>query len=206
MKKIIAAAFATALAIGILLVPAPSTSAPANVICDNTPATALAGTYKNVQVLPGDSCYLLNATVTGNFRARDAVTVKIIDSVVRHNIKIRGTTQDVVIGNVNCRFDPHVGNNILVADSHNVAICWMTVDNNIKVSSNDGRINLKHNKAGNNISVTNNLAYVAKPGDGVHANIEAIRFRHNTAGNHNTVRNNAGRPVIAGDNTPAVRD
>jgi hypothetical protein len=212
MNRILTVATATALLLGTLLAPAQSApqsanqskNQPKNIVCDNTPATALSGTYKNVRVKPGASCYLLDAEVTGNFFARDAVTVKVIDSPVRHNLKISGATQDVVIGNFNCRLDPVVGNNIMVRDSHNVAICWMSADNNIKVSGNDGRITLAHNKAGANISVTKNLAYVAQPNDGVHGQVDAIRFRHNTAGGHNVVRDNAGRPVIATGNTPAI--
>jgi hypothetical protein len=205
MKKIVSTVFVVILSLGTLLAPAQSAPGPKNIICDNTPATALSGTYKNVRVKPGDSCYLLDAHVTGNLHAKDPVTVKVIDSPVDHNIKVSGATQDVIIGHFNCKFDPVAGNNIMVKDSHNVAICWMSVGNNIKVSGNDGRINVHHNTVDNNISVTNNDAYVAQPLDGVHPDIDAIRFRHNTAGGHNTIRNNAGRPVLAGHNSPAIR-
>lgn len=211
MKKIHWVALATALLallapfMGTFTTSAQSAPAPQNLICDNTSATPLSGTYKNVRVRPGDSCYLLNARVTGGFQATRPVTVKILDTPVARNIQIHGATHDVIIGNRGCRFDPTVGNNIKVLNSHNVAICWMTVDNNIKVSGNDGRIALFHNKAGNNISITNNLAYNPNPGDGTHKNIDSIRVRHNRADGHITVRNNAGRPLKASDNVPAIR-
>jgi hypothetical protein len=204
MKKALPMAFAVVLLMGTLFAPAQSAPGPKNVTCDNTAQTALTGTYKNVTVKPGDSCYLLGATVTGNLHARDPYTVKVIESEVAHNIMISGAVQDVFVGDFGCRLDPIAGNNVMVKDSHNVAICLMSVDNNIKVSGNDGRITLRNNQAGNNISVVNNDAYVPRPDDGVHSQIEAIRFWDNTAGGHNTVRNNAGRPVIADGNTPAV--
>ncbi|WP_205472259.1 hypothetical protein [Nocardioides sp. SYSU D00038] len=191
----------------VLAHPAPATSAPPakNITCDNTASTPLSGTYKNVTVRPGDSCYLLDATVTGNLHARDPHTVRVIDTEVRRNIMVMGATHDVVIGSRGCAYDPVAGNNIMVKKSHNVVVCWMTVKNNIKLSQNDGRISLFRNTVGRNIQVTNNLAYAPQAGDGQHKRINAIRLRHNRAGGHITVSRNAGRPVIAHHNSPAIR-
>ena len=113
--------------------------------------------------------------------------------------KARGT---VKIGAASCRLDPPAGNNIKVTRSHNVLICYMTVDNNIAVTRNDGRISLFHNDVGNNIKVTKNLAYDRRPGDGHHQQIEAIRLRHNVAARHIWIKQNADRPVLQVDNTP----
>ncbi|MCW2796120.1 hypothetical protein [Nocardioides sp.] len=195
----------TATGLGLGLSPVEGApSHPPRLTCDNTASTPATGTYKRVRVPAGATCYLRGATVLGNLHAKNPRSVYVIDTEVAHNIKIMGATRDVVIGNAGCRLDPHAGNNVMVTKSHNVAICQESVDNNIKVSQNDGRISLFHNKAGRNISVTKNLAYDAHPGDGTHRRIAAIRFRFNTAGNHNRVRNNAGRPVLARGNSPHV--
>jgi hypothetical protein len=160
--------------------PQPSAEASANFTCDGTYVNR---TFKHVRVRPGDTCILKNSTVTGNLMARRPATVKVLDTAVRHNLMVRGATQDVVIGNRGCRQDPTVGNNLKVTKSHNVAICWMTTKNNIKVTRNDGRISLFHNHAGRSIDVSRNLAYVADPGT-KHQRAGAIRLRYNTADSH----------------------
>lgn len=207
MKKLLLAVPAALLVIGTLAPAAPAASAalaPQDLVCDNSAATPYTGTYRRVTVRAGDYCYLRGATVTGGVHACNAHTVRIIDTAVARNIHITGTTHDVMIGSPGCRYDPQAGNNIMVTNSHNVLICWETVGNNIKVSRNDGRITLHHNRAGNSISVVNNLPFDWQAGDGQHGRMGAIRFRQNTADNHNRVRNNAGRAVIASGNTPAI--
>jgi len=171
-------------------------------VCDNTAETPATGTYSSVLVPEGGTCYLVGATVTGNVKAFDPRSVYIIDTEVQRNIKIRGATKNVVIGTEDCRFDPPVGNNVQVMWSHNVAICMMTVDNNITVSRNDGRIMVRDNIVGNNIRVTRNYEYDPLPGEGEHPLSEAIRVRGNTAGSHIFVRHNQDRPLILKNNTP----
>jgi hypothetical protein len=153
---------------------------PPNLVCDGT---YTGQTFKNVRVRPGDTCVLKDSTVTGNLMARDPRTVKVIDTEVGRNLKVRGATDFVKIGNAGCKLDPVVGNNIQVRESHNVLICYMTTKNNISVTGSDGRISLFHNNAGRHIAVSRNDAYDPDPGV-KHANPGAIRLRHNTAGGH----------------------
>ncbi|HET9420311.1 MAG TPA: hypothetical protein VFO49_04180 [Nocardioides sp.] len=162
-------------------------------------------TFTHVRVEEGATCVLRNSTVTGNFRARHPRTVKILDTEVRRNIMIRGATRNVVIGNAGCRFDPVAGNNIKVTRSHSVAICWMTVKNNIMVRGNDGRISLFHNTVGRNIDVSRNDRYRPLPADTTkHKRPGAIRVRKNTAGGHvRLFDNDPSRDLLGlGTNTP----
>jgi hypothetical protein len=173
---------------GCLVSVVPASAVPAsahaharpNFVCDGT---YVHRTFKHVRVRPGDTCVLIDSTVTGNLMARNPRTVKVLDTTVAHNLMIRGATDDVVIGNRGCRFDPTVGNNIKVTKSHDVAICWMQVKNNLTVTGNDGRINVSHNDVGRSLSISRNLAYVADSGV-THRSAGAIRVKHNTAGNH----------------------
>lgn len=189
-----------------LLIPsAPAQATNPNYRCDNTASTpyTVDDPSIHIRVGKGDSCYLDGATVH-SVNARGGDNLYVIDTEVAHNLMATRFTQNVVIGTAGCKFDPHAGNNVKVVKSHNVAICWESVDNNIMVRQNDGRIRLAHNTAGNNIMVTGNYAYAAHPGDGHHKRIGAIRFTDNVAGNHNRVVRNSGREVIARGNIPAV--
>jgi hypothetical protein len=175
-------------------------------VCDNTKDDPYTGTYASVRVPKGASCYLQDATVEGNVMANHgAVDVWIVDTAVERNIKIRGAERDVKIGSEDCKVDPVAGNNIMVTRSHNVAICWMTVDNNIMVTRNDGRMMLRDNTVGNSIRVTKNLPYAPQPGDGDHVDIDAIRVYRNTAERHIVLRDNSDRPLILKENTPEPR-
>ena len=132
----------------------------------------------------------------------DPVDVLVINTEVQRNIHIKGAQRDVKIGPAGCRFDPLVGNNVKVTQSHNVAICFTSADNNITVTRNDGRIMLRDNHAGSNIAVNNNLPYDRQPGDGQHPDIDAIRLRDNVADRHIVVRRNHDRPLILEGNSP----
>lgn len=185
MKHVLPA-FMLALALvvaGIVLTPAPSSAAADPIfVCDGHYKDR---TFKHVRVPEGATCVLRDSTVTGNFMARNPRTVKILDTEVRRNTMVRGATRDVVIGNAGCRLDPLAGNNIKVTRSHNVAICWMTVKNNIMVRGNDGRITLTHNSVGRNIDVSRNKAYDPDPADATkHKAPGAIRVKFNEAGGH----------------------
>lgn len=176
---------------------------PGNLVCDGT---YTAQTFKNVRVRPGDTCVLTDSTVTGNLMARNPETVKVIDTEVRRNLKIRGATDFVKIGNAGCKLDPVVGNNIQVRESHDVLICYMTTKNNISVTGSDGRISLFHNNAGRHIAVSRNDAYDPDPGV-KHVNPGAIRLRYNTVGGHISLADNdPSRDLLGlGTNAPAPR-
>ncbi len=181
----------------------PTCAGPSDLVCDNTQANPYTGTYQDVTVPQGASCYLRGALILGDLKALGgAIDVFVINTEVQGGIDIRGAEGTVKIGPAGCRFDPRVGGIVRVTLSHNVLICFTSADNNITVTRNDGRITLRDNVAGNNIMVTDNLAYNRQPGDGTHRNIEAIRLRDNVAGGHITVRRNAGRPLILRNNTP----
>ena len=187
----------------LVIAPSPST-AVSGLVCDNDRHHPYTGRYSQVTVPRGASCYLKDAVVLGNLKAlHGAVDVYVINTRVDRNIHIKGATRDVKIGPRHCRFDPTVGNNILVSRSHNVAICFTTVNDNISVTRNDGRIMLRDDKAGSNIRVVGNWAYRHQSGDGQHPQIGAIRLRDNTAGRHITVRRNHGRALIMAGNAPA---
>jgi hypothetical protein len=183
--------------------PAPAAVEAIALVCDNTRDDPYTGTYASVTVPEGASCYLRNAEVTGNLKAlHGAVNVYVINTDVARNIHIRGAERNVKIGPSGCKVDPVVGNNLKVVRSHNVTICFMSVNNNIMVRRIDGRIGLKRNTLGQTLGVTNNLAYRYQPGDGHHRAPGAIRMHHNEAGQQIVVRNNADRGLILWDNTP----
>ncbi|MBA2560159.1 MAG: hypothetical protein H0V07_09790 [Propionibacteriales bacterium] len=188
MNKLTALFGGLLLALG-LATPALAANVP-NLSCDTS---VTGGTYKNVTVKPGDSCTLLGVTVLGNVHARDAVDVKILDTNVGHNIMVMRAIGDVVIGNRGCAYDPLAGNNLMVKDSHNVAICQMSVDNNLVVTGNDGRIGVFSNRVGNNIMVSRNDAYV---GTSSHGNPDFARVRNNTVAGHIQVFSNARQVVL----------
>ena len=198
-------AFLSALALvaaGIALTPSPGSAAADPIfVCDGHYKNR---TFKHVRVPEGATCVLRDSTVTGNFMARNPRTVKILDTEVRRNTMVRGATRDVVIGNAGCRFDPLAGNNIKVTGSHNVAICWMTVKNNIMVRGNDGRITLMHNDVGRNIDVSRNKAYAPDPADATkHKAPDAIRVKFNEAGGHiRLFKNDRERLIGLKSNSP----
>ncbi|MEZ0579008.1 hypothetical protein [Nocardioides sp. MH1] len=209
MKRLLLAALmvmgTTAAATLVAPVPAHAADPGTRLVCDNSSAHPYTGTYKSVTVPKGASCFLRNAVVTGNVKAlHGAKNVFIVNTRVDRNIMLRGVTRNVKIGPGNCKIDPIAGNNIKVTRSHNVLICLMSVDNNIMVTRNDGRITLTANKVDNNISVTNNLAYHHLASDGHHKRIAAIRVRHNVAGRHIRVTGNDSRPLILRHNTPTA--
>lgn len=173
---------------------------PKNLVCDGK---VVGGKYHHVKVPRGESCMLIGAVVTGNLRARSAVDVRVLDTVVRHNLMIVKASGDVKIGpRRGCRYDPIIGNNIVVRNSHNVLICQMSVDNNLTVRRNDGRITLRSNAVDKNIKVNRNKKY---DGDGHvgHRNPGTIRLIRNDAGRHIQVfRNHKSRDLKLRRNSP----
>ena len=201
----------TLAATGLALSSAPTyaVAAPAPAPIFECDGTFTGQTFKHVVVPEGATCVLRDSTVTGNVRAKNPRTVKIIDTEVRRNIMVRGATHDVVIGNAGCHFDPLAGNNIKVSGSHNVAICWMTVKNNVMVRGNDGRITLMNNSIGRNIDVSRNDKYDRQAGDAKHKHPGAIRIKNNTAGGHIKLFNNhpsrSFRGLSTNTPTPTVK-
>lgn len=205
MKKTLLAALMVlgTTAAATLVAPAPAANAASALVCDNHRGNPYTGRYTNVTVPKGASCYMQDAVVLGNFKAlHGAVDVYLINTRVKWNIHIIRAQRDVKIGPRHCKFDPLVGNNVIVTRSHNVAVCFTRAANNITVSRNDGRISLRGDHAGSNIRVVDNWAYRRQPGDGHHRLIGAIRLRDNTAGRHINVLRNHGRKLLLEGNHP----
>lgn len=157
------------------------------------------GTYKNVTVRSGASCTLTSdAVVLGGVHAKKGAVDVVIQTDVARNINVHGATGSVVVGPAGCRFDPAVGNNLSVTDSHNVLVCLATVRNNIKVTRNDGRVTLRDSAAGN-IRADRNLAFVAD-GPIAHGDPGAIRLLRLQAAKHISAKHNdPSRAVIMRD-------
>lgn len=195
------AAVTAALTAGAVAGATQADKPPRNLTCTGK---VVGGEYHHVKVPRGKSCTLVDATVTGNLRARDAENVRVLDTPVRHNLMVVGATGDVKIGNrVGCGYDPVVGNNVVVRGSHNVLLCRLSLGNNLTVRGNDGRISVRDNRVDNNLRVSRNDKY---DGDGPsgHRKPGAIRLLRNTAGNHVQVfRNASSRELVLRHNSPA---
>jgi hypothetical protein len=182
--------------------PPPQSGKP--ITCDGE--LELADAPKAKLVVPsGASCTVVDSTIK-SLRARPgSVDVRVYGTEVTRNLMVRGATGTVHIGPKDCRYDPVVGNNVIVRNSHNVLICFTSVDNNIMVRNNDGRITLRDSSAGNNIMVNRNLAYAPAAGDPTTLKAAAIRLLRLAADNHIVARDNdPGREVVARDNTPTA--
>ena len=179
MKRIIVLLASFIMVLSFML-PSNATAAH-NLACQGVVS---GGTYKNVTIGAGDSCVLKDVTVTGGVHGKKgAVDVKILDSAVGHNVQINGATGDVVIGNkTGCKYDPVVGNNVHVTNSHNVLICYVTADNNIMVTRNDGKVTVR-DSAGNNLMVTRNKPFVSD-GPADHKHVDYVRILDSTYDNN----------------------
>lgn len=178
MKKIVAlllAAFVIATAS-----PAMADSVR-NLKCDGEYSS---GTYRNVTVNPGASCVLdEGVTVVGGVHAKKGAENLYVHVPVGRNIQAQGVTGTVMVGPKGCKYDPPVGNNVMVKDSHNVLLCFVSAKNNIAVTHSDGRISVRDSVAGNNIMVTGNRAYVSDGAED-HGRPDVIRIFRNEYGNH----------------------
>lgn len=146
-------------------------------------------TFRHIVIPDGASCVITDSTITGNVRTTGAPrVVSIIDTPVRRNIHIRNVTQRVTIGADGCRVDPVAGRNLMVRNSRNVAICEMSVANNLVVRSNTGILMVRDNKACNNLRVVRN-------------DVRSMRVvRNSYAGNFTVARNTWENRRIVKDN------
>lgn len=200
-RRCIGVAAVAAALVASVSIASPASAAQA-VECNGTLSLGDAPQTR-VIVRAGASCMVVDSTIKSLRALPGSVDVSVVDSDVTRNLMVRGATGTVQIGPADCRFDPNIGNNIVVRNSHNVLVCLMSVDNNITVRNNDGRVTIRDSSAGNNIRANRNLAYNEQPGDAAHVNPGAIRILRNTADNHIVARgNDASRDVIARDNTP----
>lgn len=197
MKKIIVVV-ALAVLLILLFVTAPSDAAPVKNLnnCDGV----YSGTYKNVTVQSGGSCTLTaDAVVLGGVHAKKGAKNLYVHTATGRNIQAHGVTGTVHVGPVGCKYDPPVGNNVMVKDSHNVLICYVHAGNNIKVTDNDGCITVRDSIAENNLTVSRNDRFTGNCNLS-HRRPGAIRVLNNGYGNHLTVTANSGRLEIVKGN------
>ncbi len=175
-----------------------------NYVCDTTVDHA---TFEgNVVVPDGATCVITNSTIEGNVRtwgAGEPEMVRLIDTDVRHNIHLRNVTGRVTIGASGCRIDPEVGNNLMVRNSNNVAICEMSIANNLVLRNNTGRLMARDNLVCNNIRIVRNDLVGLR----VLRNRYVVNFTvsSNTVDRTNRVEGNAEEPGNPGTCKRTVR-
>lgn len=174
-----------------------ATASPASAVTATECSGTLTGTYAAVVVPDGATCTLDGATVKGNVtlgvgatlmadgatvrlnvKGVDAKTVQLIDTAVWGQIHLRRTTGPIIIGTAGCKVDPIADGNINLQNNFGpIAICMMTVKNNIILHNNHKTIGVFGNTVGNNIQVVGN-------------NNKAIRLRVNTVGGNLLMKGN----------------
>ena len=155
MKRLTATLAALALALPIVGLTAPAGHAVEPIFICN--GTFTGRTFQTVVIPDGATCVIRDSVIAGSVRTVGSPEeVRIIRTRVGHNVNVRNVTGTVIIGSADCEIDPFVGNNLKVRDSNNVAVCQMTVDNNIVLIGNTGRMMVRDNTACNSIRVKNN--------------------------------------------------
>lgn len=159
---------------------------PPDLVCDGSYHHR---TFRNV-VIPDDArCVITISRITGNVRTTGAPrVVSITDTSLGRNIHVRNVVERVTIGAAGCRVDPVAGRNLMVRDSRNVAICEMSIANNLVVRDNRGTLMVRDNKACNNLRVVGN-------------HVRSLRvLRNSYAGNFSVARNSWVDRRIVRDN------
>ena len=127
---------------------------PPDLVCDGSYHHR---TFRHVVVPDGARCVITSSRITGNVRTTGAPrVVSITDTHVGRNIHVRNVVERVTIGAAGCRVDPVAGRNLMVRNSRNVAICEMSIANNLVVRDNRGTLMVRDNKACNNLRVVGN--------------------------------------------------
>ena len=168
---------------------------PPDVVCDGSYHHR---TFRNVVVPDDGRCMITASRITGNVRTTGAPrVVSITDTKVGRNIHVRNVVERVTIGAAGCRVDPVAGRNLMVRNSHNVAICEMSIANNLVVRDNRGTLMVRDSRACNNLRVVGN-------------HVRSLRvLRNSYAGNFSVARNTWVDRKIVTDNvelhqTPAA--
>ncbi len=175
-----------------------------NFVCNGTfDHTTFEG---NVVIPDGATCIITNSTVEGNVRTQANAApelVRLIDTDVRLNIHIRNVTGSVTIGSPDCLIDPEVGRNLMVRNSANVAICEMSIGNNLVLRNNTGRLMARDNLACNNIRVVRNRVLGLR----VFSNRFVVNFTvaRNTVQNNRRVEDNTEMPGTPAECKQSVR-
>ena len=146
-------------------------------------------TFRNVRINDGATCIITNSTITGNVQGFGGHLVRIIDTDITGNgVNIRDVTGSVTIGSEDCRVDPFVNNDLIVTGSNNVAICDMSIENNLILRDNTGRLMARDNTACNNIRVVDNTLRALR----IRRNVYTVNFEEsgNTEENVKVVKHN----------------
>jgi hypothetical protein len=159
---------------------------PPDLLCDGSYHHR---TFRHVVVPDGARCVITSSRITGNVRTTGAPrVVSITDTHVGLNIHLRNVVERVTIGAAGCRVDPVAGRNLMVRNSRNVAICEMSIANNLVVRDNRGTLMVRDNKACNNLRVVRN-------------HLRSMRVvRNSYAGNFSVARNSWVDRRIVEDN------
>ncbi len=224
------------LAIAMLasLAVSPAASAGAIVAASPTECTGTIGaeTVGSLVVPDGATCTLNGTTVEGNvtlgtgsslitddatitlsvFAIDRPATVQLIDTDVLVNIFVTRATGPIVIGPEGCAVDPVVGNNVFLRDNRGtIAICLMSIGENLELVNNKRSIGVFDNVVGNNLIATGNTGSALRLRDNVvgisgGGNIQIddnhgslIRLERNDAGNLIDCTANTPDPVGSGD-------
>jgi hypothetical protein len=185
MKQLVVLVLIGALA--PVLGPVASAQAqPPDLVCDGSYDHR---TFRDVVIPDGARCVITSSRITGNVRTTGApVVVSITDTAVGRNIHVRNVVERVTIGAAGCRVDPVAGRNLMVRNSRNVAICEMSIANNLVVRDNRGTVMVRDNKACNNLRVVGN-------------HVRSLRvLRNSYAGNFSVARNSWEHRKIVRDN------
>ena len=151
-----------------------------------------------VRVLPGGSLITDDTEIAGNVHSRGAKTVQLIDTNVGHNIMVTNTVNRTIIGSEGCRVDPVSGNNIMVKNNGGgVAICFMTIGNNLHVTGAQKNVGVFNNAVDNNIHLRANTGAFGRLRDNVvDGHIQIFR----STSEHRWFRNSAGHQIMCRGN------
>lgn len=160
-----------------------------NITCDGVRS----GTYNNVRINRGDTCILLDSYVNGDVTGKGGRSAYLLDTTVVGDVSLHGFTGDIRIGNKSrCRYDPRIGGNLSIIDSHNVLVCQTTVCKAMRIKHNDGKIAVR-DSATRRLIVRGNTRFDSD-GPSNHAREHVIRL-FNIKADHVSIGANAPRPV-----------
>jgi hypothetical protein len=182
--------------------------------------TIYGGTYHGIEVPDGATCAMLGVNVTHSVRVgagsrliitdseigqhimgQGARSVRVIDTNVYGQIHLWETTHSITIGTDGCAVDPIADGNIhLHANLGTIAICQMTIRNNLLLQNNKNRIGVYENRVGNNIQLSGNS------GPGIQVRLNTVRGNIHASQNDvektlNIARNVMGGQLHASNNT-----
>jgi hypothetical protein len=161
------------------------------------------GTYQNVFVPPGASCFLSNSTLTGNL-----VALPGSKELTTQNNRIAGSIQADSVVNAVSLFQDEVGGNVEISDgpgSFYGALNLTLSQGNIHLIKNSGSLFVRGNRLlGGNLKVEDNavffIMFVFE--NDVRQNIQVFKNVNFGPGFKNVTFNTAGESVQCKENAP----